>query len=133
MSRILSVAGAVLSAALVLPAPASAAAAPGARLFADNCAACHQPEGQGIAGAFPALAANSFVQGPAEAPLTVLLNGRGGMPTFRNDLSDEQIAGVLSYVRSAWGNKAGPVEPAAVAAARGVAQSENAAAALQAH
>jgi mono/diheme cytochrome c family protein len=124
---------AAASAALSLSAPAAAAAADASKLFSDNCAACHQPAGEGIAGAFPALAGNAFVQGPAEPVVGVLLNGRGGMPTFRNDLDDDQIAEVVSYIRSAWGNKAAPVPPAAVAGARGAARSENAAAALQAH
>lgn len=112
---------------------AAAAEVDGAKLFADDCAACHQPQGQGIPGAFPALAGNAFVQGPGEPVVAVVLNGRGGMPTFRNELSDDQVAAIVSYVRGAWGNKAAPVEPTAAAAARGGARSENAAAALQAH
>lgn len=122
----------VLGAAMAA-AQSAAAAVDGAKLFADGCAACHQPQGQGVAGAFPALAGNAFVQGPADQVLGVVLNGRGGMPTFRNELSDEEAAAIVTYLRGAWGNKAGAVEPAAAAAARGGARSENAAAALQAH
>lgn len=91
----------------------------GAMLFKQNCSACHQPAGQGIPGAFPALAGNAFVQGDPAAVAHVLLNGRGGMPNFREDLSNEQIAAVLTYVRSAWGNHAPPVAVAIVAGAQG--------------
>jgi len=50
----------------------------GKSLFAKNCAACHQPTGRGIPGAFPALAGNAFVQGAPGDVATVLLKGRGG-------------------------------------------------------
>ena len=102
-------------------AAGAAAQAPsdGATLFKQNCSACHQPMGQGIPGAFPALAGNVFVQGDPKAVAHVLLNGRGGMPNFREDLSNEQIAAVLTYVRSAWGNKAAAIDVATVAGAQG--------------
>ena len=89
------------------PAPAAATGpADGAALFAANCAACHQPEGQGIPGAFPALAGDPFVVGDPKPVVLTLLNGRGGMPTFRDDLKDDQLAAIISYVRASWGNKA---------------------------
>ncbi len=103
-------------------APAGAALAQpldGAAIFKQNCAACHQAQGQGVPGAFPALAGDAFVQGDPKAVAHVLLNGRGGMPNFREDLTNEQIAAVLSYVRSAWGNHAPPLDAATVAAAQG--------------
>jgi mono/diheme cytochrome c family protein len=90
----------------------------GATTFSQSCAACHQPQGQGIPGAFPALAKNPFVQGPPNQVAHVILNGRGGMPKFSGDLSDDQIAAVATYIRSAWGNKAGPVTPSVVTAER---------------
>ena len=110
-----------LAAAALLAAGTAAAAAPpkGGDLFQQNCSACHQPNGKGIPGAFPALAGAKFVVGPAAAPVTVVFNGRAGMPTFRDDLDDQQIAAVLSYVRSSWGNKAPPVDPRLVAQIRG--------------
>lgn len=86
--------------------------------FTDNCSACHQPDGKGIAGAFPALAGDTFVVGPATGPIGVVLNGRGGMPTFKADLTDEQIAAALTHVRSSWGNNAPAVSPADVAKQR---------------
>jgi mono/diheme cytochrome c family protein len=93
----------------------------GAMLFKQNCSACHQAEGQGVKGAFPALAGNPFVQGDPKAVAYVLLNGRGGMPNFREDLTNEQIAAVLSFVRSSWGNHALPLTAATVASAQGAA------------
>ena len=102
--------------ALLLAGPALAQ--DGATIFSQSCAACHQPQGQGIPGAFPALANNAFVQGPPQQVAHVILNGRGGMPKFSGDLTDEQIAAVATYVRGAWGNKAGPISTALVTAER---------------
>ena len=108
-------------AALLAAAPgaqAQAAAADGKTLFAKNCAACHQANGKGIPGAFPALAGNSFVQGAPVEVATVLLKGRGGMPDFSGSLDDGQIAQVLSYVRTSWGNSAASLDDQAVSARR---------------
>jgi mono/diheme cytochrome c family protein len=112
----------IVSAALapaLLPAYAYAQAPDGKSLFAKNCAACHQATGKGIPGAFPALAGSAFVQGPPADPATVLLKGRGGMPDFSGSLDDGEIAAVLSYVRSSWGNGAAPLTADEVAAQRG--------------
>jgi mono/diheme cytochrome c family protein len=110
-------------AALVLSALALGTAAEaqtnGATLFAQNCSACHQLTGLGVKGAFPALAGDPFVVGDPKNPTYVLLHGRGGMPNFSEDLSDADIAAVLSYVRSSWGNHAPPLDAALVAAVRG--------------
>jgi len=89
-----------------------------AQTFAENCAACHQADGKGIEGAFPALAGDSFVLGPASPSIHVVLDGRAGMPTFRADLTDAQIAAALTHVRTSWGNSARPVTAAEVAALR---------------
>ncbi len=105
----------------------------GASLFAQNCSACHQLTGKGIPGAFPALAGDAFPQGPQDQVIRLLLNGRGGMPSFRADLDDAQIAAVLTYVRSAWGNHAPPIAPSAVARVRGSKAEDHAAQAVQAH
>jgi len=89
---------------------ASAQTAPdGKALFVKNCAACHQADGRGIPGAFPALAASAVVLGVAPEAVEVLLKGRGGMPAFSGSLDDSEIASVLSYARSSWGNRAAPV------------------------
>ena len=77
-------------------AQAAPASADGKTLFAKNCAACHQADGRGIPGAFPALAGSALAIGaPAEAT-EVLLKGRGGMPDFSGSLDDADIAAVLS-------------------------------------
>jgi mono/diheme cytochrome c family protein len=102
-----------------LSAESAMAQTKGATLFANNCAACHQPRGQGVKGAFPALARNKFVQGDAKNPAYVVTHGRGGMPNFSADLNDADVAAVLTYVRSSWGNKAPPITPAIVASVRG--------------
>lgn len=114
----LAAALAVLGAALLPVRAASAQGMEGKDLFAKNCAACHQPTGKGIPGAFPALAGNGFVQGPPNEVATVLLKGRGGMPDFSGSLDDGEIAQVLSYVRSSWGNSAAPLHAEDVAALR---------------
>ena len=107
---------AVLTAAAGAPA---FAADDGASLFQQNCAACHQPKGEGVPGAFPALAGNKFVQGDPKGPAYVLTHGRGGMPNFSGDLDDQQMAAILTYVRSAWGNKAASLDAPLVASVRG--------------
>lgn len=94
--------------AAALPA-AHAQDVDGRSLFAKNCAACHQASGKGIPGAFPALAGSAFVQGAPGDVASVLLKGRGGMPDFSGSLDDGEIAQVLTYVRSSWGNSAAPV------------------------
>ncbi|QUD85987.1 c-type cytochrome [Phenylobacterium montanum] len=121
-----------LSAVLLAAAPGRADP-PGAQMFADNCSACHQPQGQGIPGAFPALAGDVFVQGPPAQAAGVVLRGRGGMPSFANDLTDDQISQILTYVRSSWGNKAEPVTVAVVADQRAKFKAETGPPSLQAH
>jgi mono/diheme cytochrome c family protein len=120
IKRILT--GLALGAASLYSLPASAQALDGKAVFAKNCAACHQATGKGIPGAFPALAGNPFVQGAAAEVATVLLKGRGGMPDFSASMRDEDIAQVLSYVRSSWGNQAAPVQPDEIAALRNTLQ-----------
>ena len=105
---------------------AGAQAMDGKAVFTKNCAACHQANGKGIPGAFPALAGNPLVQGPASEVATVLLKGRGGMPDFSGSLSDADIAQVLTYARSSWGNKAGAVPDTEVASLRSALQAAQA-------
>lgn len=94
----------------------------GEKVYGANCAACHQAAGTGIPGAFPALKEDKVVLGPQEEQINVLLNGQGGagkMPAWKQ-LSDVEIASVITYTRNAWGNKAEDniVQPREVAAAR---------------
>jgi mono/diheme cytochrome c family protein len=106
------------AAALTAAAGAPAFAEDGASLFQQNCAACHQAKGEGVPGAFPPLAGNKFVQGDPKGPAYVLTHGRGGMPNFSGDLDDQQMAAILTYVRQAWGNKGGTLDPTMVASVR---------------
>jgi cytochrome c6 len=99
-------------------AQSPATALSGEDMFKQNCSACHQVTGKGIPGAFPALAGDPFVVGPPELVASTVVHGRGGMPTFGPDLSDIQIATILTYVRSAWGNHASPITPDMVAKVR---------------
>ena len=123
----------LMLAAVLAYGPAAAQDVPPERLFAANCAACHQRNGRGIPQAFPALDGNALVQGEPRALVGVLLNGRGGMPAFRNELDDAQIAAVLTYVRGAWGNRAGPMPPSLVTESRGDSTVPEADRNLQAH
>jgi cytochrome c6 len=122
--KVLPLAAAPLIAMLLASAsaaqPGQATAPNGAVVFKQNCAMCHQAAGQGIRGSFPALAGNPFVQGDPRTVAQLLLNGRGGMPNFSEQLSHQQIAAVLTFVRSSWGNHAAPVSVTTVAAAQGL-------------
>lgn len=94
-------------------------AAKGATVYAANCVACHQANGKGVPPAFPPLDGSKIVQGPPEAQIDIVLNGKPGtaMPAWKQ-LSDSELAAVITYTRTSWGNKAGAVMPAAVKAAR---------------
>jgi cytochrome c oxidase subunit 2 len=96
-------------------------AAKGEKIYAANCAACHQATGKGVAGAFPALDGSKIVNGPADAQIALLLNGKTGtaMPSWKQ-LSDADIAAVITYTRNSWGNHSGEaIQPAQIVAARG--------------
>ena len=105
----------------LVSAGAHAQGVDGKTLFAKNCAACHQTTGLGIPGAFPALKGNVFAQGDPAIVIATVLKGRAGMPAFAASLDDEKLASVLTYVRSAWGNKAGAIATADVATVRSTA------------
>jgi cbb3-type cytochrome c oxidase subunit III len=109
---------------------ANAPTADGKAIYLTNCSACHQATGSG-GGPFPPLAGNADVVGAdTSALIATLLNGRSGaiqtngktyggvMPAWKGTLTDGQIAAVLTYVRSAWGNDAAIVSEEQVAAAR---------------
>ena len=93
----------------------------GEKVYASNCVACHQANGQGIKGSFPALDGSKIVTGPELAQVKLLLNGKPGtaMAAFGKQLSDTEIAAAITYTRNNWGNKTGEViQPSDVAAAR---------------
>lgn len=101
----------------------------GKATFAQNCAACHQPDGKGIPGAFPPLAGSDFLNGDKKRAISVVKNGKSGEITVNGtkfngvmpaqNLSDEDIANVLTYVYSAWGNSKKVVTPADVRGVKG--------------
>jgi cytochrome c oxidase subunit II len=83
----------------------------GEKAYAANCAACHQPNGQGVPNMFPPLAGSKVVLGPAAEQINAVLQGRKGtyrpntiMPPMAN-MSDVEIAAAVTYTRNAWGNK----------------------------
>ncbi len=92
----------------------------GADLFANICAGCHQPDAKGAAGAaaYPPLAADKKLAS-TDLMLTVLFSGLRGMPPLAGMMSDEQVADVVNYVRTHFGNSyAGAISAAEVSAAR---------------
>ena len=91
----------------------------GEKVYASNCAACHQASGKG-AGPIKALDGSALVvDADKTKEIHVLLNGRGAMPAWKQ-LSDTDIAAVISYTKNSWSNKTGQVvQPAEVLAQRG--------------
>ena len=92
----------------------------GEKVYAANCVACHQATGKGNPPAFPPLDGSKVVNGPKEGHMDTVLNGKPGtaMAAFKQQLSDTEIAAVITYERNSWGNKAGMVQPAEVKARR---------------
>ena len=89
----------------------------GEKVYATNCAVCHQPTGKG-GGPFPALDGSKVVNGPKAGQMHVLLEGRNAMPSWKQ-LSDTELAAVMTYTRNSWGNKTGEViQPADFTGAR---------------
>ena len=80
----------------------------GEKVYAANCAACHQPNGKG-AGSFPALDGSKVVNGPKAYQIQMVLNGKNAMPKWAGVLSDGDIAAVITYERNAWSNHTGEV------------------------
>jgi cytochrome c oxidase subunit 2 len=79
----------------------------GEKVFAANCVACHQANGKGIPGTFPALDGDEkFVLAPKKGQILTVLNGHPGtaMQAFRDQLNDVEIASVITYTRNAWSN-----------------------------
>jgi cytochrome c oxidase subunit II len=91
----------------------------GEKVYAANCAACHQANGKG-AGPIKALDGSPIVLDADKAKeIHVVLNGRGAMPAWKQ-LSDTDIAAVISYTKNTWSNKTGQlVQPSEVLAQRG--------------
>ena len=104
--------------------------AAGKEVYEKQCAACHQPNGQGLPPAFPALAGSKIVTGPLLSPegklikdshVDRVLNGKDGsaMQAFKNTLTDTEIAAVITYERNSFGNTQGDlIQPASIKALR---------------
>ena len=87
----------------------------GKKAYAATCAACHGPEGKGIPGVFPAIEGSKVASGPVEEHIKTVLHGRttgkfgAQMPSFAAQLSDADVAAIVTFERNALGNKAGDV------------------------
>ncbi|WP_332609682.1 cytochrome c [Achromobacter sp. ESBL13] len=111
-------------------AAAPAAMELGSKIYSQQCAQCHQPQGQGSGTAWPALAGNPTVTAPVPtnvirmvldggyAPATAANPRPHGMPPFGQILNDSDIAMLVSYIRNSWGNEAGGVTALDVKRAR---------------
>ena len=77
----------------------------GAELYANICQACHMPDGKGAtgAGSYPSLVGDSNLAG-GSYPIYIVINGKRAMPPFGKMMSDVEIAAVVDYVRSHFGN-----------------------------
>ncbi len=102
----------------------------GKRVFTSICSTCHQPNGQGLPGVYPPLAGSDWVQGTEDRIIRIVIDGVSGpitvkagqfnnaMPAFGPQLRDDQIADVLTFIRSEWGNNAPAVSADKVKAIR---------------
>ncbi len=93
--------------------------AKGEKVYKTFCGACHKANGEGMPPAFPALTGSPITIGDVGLHIDRVINGKGAMQPFGGQLSDEEIAAVVTYERNALGNSTGDiVQPAQVAAAR---------------
>jgi nitrite reductase (NO-forming)/hydroxylamine reductase len=104
--------------------------ADGGKVYSTVCAACHQAEGQGLAGAFPPLAESDYLAAGAGPAIAAVINGLSGPVTVNGKdynavmpnlsyLSDEEVADVVTFVMNSWGNPGGEVSSGEVTAVRG--------------
>jgi mono/diheme cytochrome c family protein len=103
---------------------------PGALLYLDNCAACHRPDGLGYERVFPRLAGNPVVMAPEAISLaSIVLEGsltpktsatpaQFAMPSFAWRLNDQEVADIVNFIRSSWGNHSAPITAEDVAKLR---------------
>ena len=102
----------------------------GKAVYGTTCAACHQATGDGVSGVYPPLAGSEWVNGDEAKIARIVLHGLTGpvevagetysgmMPPWGGVLKDPELAAVLTYIRSSWGNKATPVTAAKIASIR---------------
>ncbi len=93
----------------------------GEKVFESNCKVCHQLNGAGVENNFPPLANSEWVNGPTNRLVAIILHGidgeitvqskkyKGTMPPFKDRLPLKDIAAVLTYIRSSWGNQSSAV------------------------
>lgn len=103
--------------------------AAGEKVYMGSCVACHQKNGEGLAGAFPPLANSDYLLADKHRAITVVANGMSGEITVNGEvynenmasqgLSDEQVKDVVNYILNSWGNSGGEVTEADVASALG--------------
>ena len=111
-------------------AKGKAARGAGASVFNTNCSSCHGASGTGMAGSFPPLAGNPDVSGPPTKIIHIVKYGlhgplkvkgqtyNGQMPAWSPQLGNDQIAGVVTYIRTSWGNHGSAVTPQQVASVK---------------
>jgi len=85
----------------------------GKTTYENTCAVCHQATGAGMPPAIPSLKGSKIANGPVADHINIVMNGKPGtaMQPFKNQLSNEQIAAVITYERNSWGNNGGIVQP----------------------
>lgn len=129
------------TAAAAAPAATTAAAPSGGEaLFQQRCMSCHQANGEGLPGTYPALAGSEYAANPNPAvPIRIVLHGIQGPITVKGTtynslmpaygvgvvMTDDEVASLLTYVRSSWGNSASAVTAAEVAAERAATASHS--------
>ena len=103
--------------------------AAGKSLFNGTCSVCHQPSGSGLPGVFPPLAKSDFLNADPKRAVGIVVRGLNGKVTVNgseynsvmppmNQLNDDEIANILTYVLNTWGNVGGQVKSAEVKAER---------------
>ncbi len=93
----------------------------GKKVYRANCVACHQKKGEGVLGVFPAITGSAIATGDISKHIDIVMNGKAGtaMAAFKDQLSDVELAAVVTYQRNSLGNKVGDaVQPAQIAALR---------------
>ena len=89
----------------------------GKEVYAANCAACHLADGEGVAGAFPAIKGSKVALGPLADHVKLVLHGKATMPAFKDQINDVETAAVVTYQRNAFGNNKGDsIQPADIQA-----------------
>lgn len=99
----------------------------GEEVYNTNCAVCHKSDGSGMPPAFPAIKGSKIATGSIQDHINIVLKGKNAMPAWASQLSDTEIAAVITYQRNSWGNAdskkyganaGGAVQPADIANAR---------------